>query len=83
MTVQDIISGAWGAGGASIIGAFFLLFIRRFLVQYDRKHKAFEDKIESLQGVMTDLKVAIATMTTEISHINKSIDRGNLGHRKS
>ena len=76
--MENLIYGAWGAGGAGLVGAMIILFIKRMLNEYEEKHRDFAKKIEGLQVVITELKVVMATMTTEINHINKSLDRGNL-----
>jgi len=79
MTLQDLISGAWGAGGASIVGAFVVLFLKRLIFQYDQKNKEFEDKITTLTNILQDLKISIVQINTEVAHLNKSLDKMERG----
>ena len=75
MTIQDIMSGAWGAGGASLVGAFIILFIRRFINDYDKKTTSLERKITKLDETINHLQITITKLNSDFIYVQKVVDK--------
>ena len=73
MTVQDLLSGAWGTGGAAIIGAIVIIFVKRMIAGNDKTNDKRDAAIEELKTAINNLNTNMAVMSIEIKNLGEKI----------
>jgi len=77
MTLQDILSGAWGTGGAAVIGAIIIVLVKRMLSTQDKANEKRDHTLELLKDAINGLNTNVAVMNAKIENLGIQIDRIN------
>lgn len=77
MTIQDLMSVVSGSGGGALISGFMVWFVKRMLVKYDERTKDQYKKMDQVKESMSDLRVQIGIISTQVEGLTRLIDKIN------
>ena len=77
MNAQDVLSGAWGSGGAAVVGAIVVALVRRMLIKQDKENEKRDERLEKLTDAINTFNTTVAVMNTEIKNLGARIDSIN------
>lgn len=70
-----LMTGAVNSGGAALIGALVVVFVKRSLANSDIKNREADKKLNEIAAIINDLKVQVGVVAAQVEGLGKLIDR--------